>query len=84
MDSLFRKQATSSTVVAAAARSFTSSTGTTAPEARQVMEIDGSSDVEEVNTISKTNGMFALIHLYHRTRADQLHRQKETRRSKLR
>jgi len=59
VDSLFRKQATSTLAVQAAVRSFTSKAGTTASStAREIMEIDGSSDVEEVNIISKTNGTF--------------------------
>lgn len=65
VDSLFRKQVRESSLpvpgavfASTSVRSITTSTSTAASESHEVMEIDASSDVEQVNSVSKANGMY--------------------------
>lgn len=65
VDSLFRKQVRESSLpvpgavlASTSVRSITTSTSTAASESHEVMEIDASSDVEQVNSVSKANGKY--------------------------
>lgn len=72
VDSLFKKQLRETsallpvpaivTVAGPSVRSFTTSTSTSTASERdqEVMQIDASSDVEQVNTVSKANGALVL------------------------
>lgn len=94
VDSLFRKQSSSLLPVpvavssAASVRSFTTTATATASGDHDIMEIDASSDVEQVNTVNKANGaqsLYLYLHCFVYKSADAvINRQKETRCCELR